>query len=157
MSISTNFEKFYKEMVQFDNHLGMDFEIHAPGDLTYTLKIEKKHLTSPDACHGGVIAAFMDAVIGVTALSWAVSKGNLCSTVEFKINYLTRVKPGDILEGTGVIDFTGSKLIVANGSIIEKNTGRLVAKGIGTFSQYPLEKKMDPLKDLGIEDVGDTI
>ena len=134
MSFANDFEVFYKEMVQFDSHLGMDLTVHAPGNITYMLKIETHHLASPDACHGGVIAAFMDSVLGVTALSWAVSKENSCATVEFKINYLTRVRPGDILEGTGGIDFTGSKLIVTTGKIIEKKTGRLVAKGLGTFS-----------------------
>ncbi|MBW1893732.1 MAG: PaaI family thioesterase [Deltaproteobacteria bacterium] len=157
MSFAKDFEVFYKEMVQFDDHLGMDLTVHAPGNITYTLKIEKHHLTSPDACHGGVIAAFMDAVIGVTVLSWAVSKENLCATVEFKINYLTRVKPGDVLEGTGDIDFTGSKLVVASGKIVEKKTGRLVAKGIGTFSQYPLAKKFESIKDLGTEEIGDSL
>jgi uncharacterized protein (TIGR00369 family) len=157
MSFAKEFEGFYKEMVQFDRHLGMDLTVHAPGDIIYTLPVGKQHLTSPDACHGGVISAFMDAVIGVTVLSWAVSKGNSCSTVEFKINYLTPVKPGDILEGTGKIDFTGSRLIVANGRIIEKNSGRLVAKGMGTFSQYPLAKKLDSLKELGTKEVGDAV
>jgi uncharacterized protein (TIGR00369 family) len=157
MSFAKNFEKFYKEMVQFDSHLGMDLTVHSPGKITYTLKIEKHHLTSPDACHGGVISALMDSVIGVTVLSWAVSKDKLCATVEFKINYLTRVKPGDVLVGTGDIDFKGSKLIVANGHIIEKKSGRLVAKGIGTFSLYPLAKKLESMNELGTKDVGESI
>ncbi len=142
---SKDFEKYYKDLVNFDKLLGMDLTVHSPGEITYKLKIDEKHLTSPDACHGGVIAALMDAVIGLTALTWSVSQNNTCSTVEFKINYLTRVKPGDILVGTGEIDFTGSKLIVANGVIIEENSGKLVAKGLGTFSRYPLSKKSEPV------------
>ena len=86
----------------------------------------------------------------------AASKKNLCVTVEFKINYLSRVKPGDILEGTGDIDFTGSKLIVTTGKIIEKKTGRLVAKGLGTFSQYPLAKKIESIKDIETAENGDS-
>jgi len=145
MNISEDFEKYWKELVQFDRHMGMDLKVHAPGNLTYTMEIKKQHLTSPDAAHGGVISAMMDAVLGVTSLSWAVSKGNLCATVEFKINFLSPARPGDILEGTGEIDFTGSKLIVTNGRIIEKKSKRLVAKGIGTFSQYPISRKADAL------------
>lgn len=156
MSFAKDFEVLYKDMVQFDDHLGMDLTVHEPGNITYTLKVEKHHLTSPDACHGGVISALMDAVIGVTVLSWAVSKDKSCATVEFKINYLTRVKPGDVLEGTGEIDFIGSKLIVANGHIIEKKSGRLVAKGMGTFSQYPLAKKLESMEDLGTKEAGDS-
>jgi uncharacterized protein (TIGR00369 family) len=145
MDISEDFEKYWKGLVQFDKHMGMELKVRAPGDLTYTMEIKNQHLTSPDAAHGGVMSAMMDAVLGVTSLSWAVSKGNLCSTVEFKINFLSPVKPGDILEGTGKIDFTGSKLIVTNGQIVEKKSGRLVAKGIGTFSMYPISRKADAL------------
>ena len=143
MGISEEFAKVYTDVVQFDDHLGMVLTVHAPGDITYVLDICKHHLASPDACHGGVISGMMDAVLGITALSFAVSKGNLCATVEFKINYLSPAKLGDRLEGRGEIDFYGSKLIVTSGAIIEQKSGRLVAKGLGTFSQYPLSKKMN--------------
>jgi uncharacterized protein (TIGR00369 family) len=142
MGIRENFEKIYSDVVKFDDHLGMVLSVHSPGDITYTLDIEDKHLASPDTCHGGVISGMMDAVLGITALSFAVSKNNLCATVEFKINYLSPVRLGERLEGSGTIDFYGSKLIVTSGAIIEQNRGRLVAKGLGTFSQYPLAKKM---------------
>lgn len=141
MGISENFERFYKEVAQFDEHLGMVLTVHAPGQITYALPIRACHLASPDACHGGVISGMMDAVLGITALSYAVSQGNLCATVEFKINYLSPVKLGDQLEGRGTIDFYGSKLIVTSGQILENQSGRMVAKGLGTFSQYPLSKK----------------
>ena len=142
MDISENFKQIYSDVVQFDDHLGMVLKVHAPGDITYTLDIARQHLASPDTCHGGVISGMMDAVLGITALSFAVAKENLCATVEFKINYLSPAKLGERLEGRGAIDFYGSKLIVTSGSIIEQNSGRLVAKGLGTFSQYPLAKKM---------------
>jgi uncharacterized protein (TIGR00369 family) len=141
MGISENFERFYKDVAQFDKHLGMVLTVHAPGQIIYALPIRAQHLASPDTCHGGVVSAMMDAVLGITALSYAVSKGNLCATVEFKINYLSPAKLGDQLEGSGAIDFYGSKLIVTSGQILEKNSGRLVAKGLGTFSQYPFSKK----------------
>ena len=141
MGISEDFESVYSRVVQFDEHLGMVLDVRAPGDITYTLDIAKHHLATPDTCHGGVISGMMDAVLGITALSYAVSKGNLCATVEFKINYLSPAKLGERLKGRGAIDFYGSKLIVTSGSIITHKEKRLVAKGLGTFSQYPLSKK----------------
>jgi uncharacterized protein (TIGR00369 family) len=138
---SPDFEKIYKKMCHFDEHLGLHLTIHEPGKITYTLTIEKQHLSSLDACHGGVIAAMMDATLGLTALSWAVQQGKLCSTVEFKTNFLSPAKPGDHLEGSGGIDFIGSKLMVTNARILDKNTGQLVAKGMGTFALYPISKK----------------
>lgn len=135
------FEKFYNGLVKFDSYLGMKLKVHEPGKITYTLEIKEHHLTSPDQTHGGVMSAMMDAVLGVTALSWAVSHDNLCSTVEFKINYISTAKLGEILEGTADIDFSGARMITATGTIRESTTGRLIAKGMGTFAQYPMSKK----------------
>lgn len=137
------FETHYKEMVQFDKFLGMDLTIHAPGDIAYELKIEPHHLTAPDSAHGGVAAAMMDATMGLAALSYAVTKGNLCATVEFKINYLRQIRPDTILVSSGKIKHIGERIIVSRGDIFEKDSGRPVATGLGTFTQYPIEKRSD--------------
>lgn len=146
MTLMDQFQKHYTEIVKFDGFLGMKLQVHAPGRITYTLHVREDHLTAPDQCHGGVISAMMDAVLGVTALSLAVSQGNLCSTVEFKMNYISVARPGEIIEGSADVDYSGSKLITTSGSLREKNGGRLIAKGMGTFMQYPISKKMDVLK-----------
>jgi uncharacterized protein (TIGR00369 family) len=145
---SAEFERLYKQMCKFDSHLGLELTVRAPGDITYRMEIKDHHLTFPDACHGGVISAMMDAVLGLTVLSWAISQGKSCSTVEFKTNIVSLAKPGDQLEGTGVIDSIGSRLVVAGGQIIEVRSRRLVAKGMGTFALYPLAKKTDVLNTL---------
>lgn len=142
------FHKHYMEIVRFDGFLGMKLQVHAPGKITYTLQIREDHLTAPDQCHGGVISAMMDSVLGVTALSLAVSQANLCSTVEFKMNYISVARPGEILEGSADVDYSGSKLITTSGYIRDTESGRLIAKGMGTFMQYPISKKMDALKSV---------
>ena len=139
------FEKYYSEMVRFDRSLGMNLSVHEPGKASYTMDIMEQHLTSPDQCHGGVISALMDAVLGVSSLSLAVSRDNFCTTLEFKINYISTAKPGDSLKATAEIDSCGSKIITASGSIKEVKSGRLIARGMGTFMQFPLSKKKDIL------------
>ncbi|MCP4601852.1 MAG: PaaI family thioesterase [Proteobacteria bacterium] len=139
------FETHYKDMVQFDDYLGMDLNVEAPGKVTYTLEVRQHHLTAPDSAHGGVTAALMDAALGVSALSYAVSQGNLCATVEFKINYLMQAKPGNILIATGEVKHTGSRIIVSRADILDKESGKLIATGLGTFTQYPIEKRADVL------------
>lgn len=146
MTIMDEFQKGYSGLVKFDGFLGMRLQVHAPGKITYSMTIREDHLTAPDQCHGGVISAMMDAVLGVTALSLAVSKGNLCSTVEFKMNYISVARPGDLIEGTADVDYSGTKLITTSGSIRESESGRLIAKGMGTFMQYPISKKIDVLR-----------
>lgn len=142
------FSTFFKKNNLFDDHMGLKYTIIKPGEITYELTVAKKHLSSADACHGGVLAGMMDGVLGLTALTWCVQSGNLCATVEFKINYINPAKIGDTLIGKGNIDYTGSRLIVTNGSINQKKTGQLVAKGMGTFTQYPLKKRESILKEL---------
>ena len=135
------FEKIYRETSNFDHHLGMELSVHEAGRVTYRLIVQEHHLSSPGACHGGVISAMMDSVLGVTALSWVIPHGKLCATVEFKINYLSPVGAGDTLEGTGELEFTGSKLVVTTGRIQDMTNGHAVARGMGTFTSYPISKK----------------
>jgi len=82
----------------------------------------------------------MDCVLGLSALSMALTEGNLTSTVEFKLNFIRPARLGDKLVGTGLIDYKGKSLIIASGDI-KLATGELIAKGLGTFNTYPLEKK----------------
>jgi len=142
---SSDFSRCCKKISQFENYLGIDINVVGPGEVICTLEIEKHHMAAPDACHGGVISAMMDTTLGLTSLSWSVSNGNFCSTVEFKLNYISPGRYGDRLRGTAKIDFTGSRLIVASGQIAEESSGRMIAIGMGTFSQYPISKKMDKI------------
>lgn len=135
------FETRYKEIVEFDRHMGMELSVQSPGHVTYTMELKKQHLTAPDSAHGGVAAAMMDATLGIAAFSYAVTKGNMCATVEFKINYLKQGQPGRTLLATGRVKHAGKRLLVSEGDIVEKETGELVATGLGTFTQYPADRR----------------
>jgi len=138
-----DFAAFYSKVCQYDRHMGLKLTVHAPGKITYSLQVDERHISFHPACHGGVIAGMMDATLGVTALSWAIARQQLCATVEFNTHFFAPVKAGDRLEGTGEIDFSGSSLVVTTAHITDTTTGQLVAKGIGTFSLYPLAKRKD--------------
>lgn len=124
----------------------MTFEIDSPGSITYRMKIQEKHLSSPNTAHGAAIAGFMDCVLGLSALSEAITKDNLTSTVEFKINYIRPVKLGEELIGTGRVIHKGKSLIISSGEIRIEKGQELVAMGQGTFNTYPFSKK-DFLRD----------
>ena len=125
----------------FGKILGMDFKIIEPGLVHYFLTITKDHLSTPIAAHGGVIAALMDGVLGVAALSNVVEQQKIVSTVEFKINYLAPSLLNDQLMGIGKVERVGHSIIISSGDIICTNRNNsVIAKALGTFNAYPFEK-----------------
>jgi uncharacterized protein (TIGR00369 family) len=140
------FLEIFKSTNQYDIDNELTFEIHSPGSITYRMKILEKHLSSPQTAHGGAIAGFMDCVLGLSALSEAITKEQLTSTVEFKINFLRPVKIGDEIIGIGKVVHKGKSLLISQGEIRSKNSNELIAMGQGTFNLYPFSKK-DYLRD----------
>lgn len=140
----SNFIDLFRQINKYDLDNSMNFEVHSPGSITYKMVIQEKHLSSPNIAHGASIAGFMDAVLGLSALSEAITTNNLTSTVEFKINYIKPVKLGEELVGTGKVVHKGRSLIISSGEI--RVNGELVAMGQGTFNTYPFTKK-DFLRD----------
>lgn len=138
------FAQFYREICNFDRFLGLDLQVDAPGRIRYRLTVSEAHLSMPGACHGGVLAAMMDATLGLTALSKVFDAGQLCQTVEFKINYLSNPGVGERLTARGALESCGQRLIVASARIVADD-GRGLASGLGTFSLYPLAKRAERL------------
>lgn len=136
-----NFEELFRSINQFDKENNLHFVIHSPGEITYTMKIESKHLSSPNTAHGAVVAGFMDCVLGLSALSLAATEEKLTSTVEFKINYIRPVHLGDELIGKGKVIHQGKSLIISTGEIRTSDSEELVAQAQGTFNTYPFSKK----------------
>lgn len=125
----------------FGKTLGMNFKIVEPGLVHYFIKINKEHLATPLAAHGGVISALMDGLLGVAALSVSAQENKVVSTVEFKINFLAPALLDDELIGIGKVEQQGKRLIISSGDIIcPKRDNVLIAKAIGTFNAYPAEK-----------------
>jgi acyl-coenzyme A thioesterase PaaI-like protein len=136
----------FKKMNHFDEHMGFYLELDSERKPYYQLKIQQQHCSSPGVAHGAVIAAMMDAQLGILALSHAVTLNQLCSTVELKTNFLNPALVNDSLIGSGTVDFTGKSLVVVSAWLKKKETQELVAKGMGTFNLYPMDKKADLLK-----------
>jgi uncharacterized protein (TIGR00369 family) len=123
----------------FGRLIEMDFEIKEAGKIIYHIEILQKHLATPIASHGGVVASLMDSTTGIAALSLVCEEGFIVSTVELKLNFLAPVRLGDKLQGESFILAKGKRLIVTEAEIRNQNNV-LVAKGMGTFNVYPMEK-----------------
>ena len=131
--------EIYNQVNQFGNENGLKLTIVKPGEIIYEMEVLPKHLATPKTIHGGMIAAMMDGVIGVAALCLVAPEGRLVSTVEYKINYFKPAFLGDVLTGNGRVDHAGKRIIHTSGEIYNQNN-EIIAKAMGTFNAYPVEK-----------------
>lgn len=129
----------YNELNHFGRLIGMDYEIHEPGQLSYFLDVDEQLLATPSALHGGAIAAFCDAILGVGALSFVCQNNKVVSTVEMKVNFLNPALLGDRLIGTSKVIKAGNRLIFMEAQI-HNQAKELIATASGTFNAYPAEK-----------------
>lgn len=132
--------KKYQETNEFGKYAGLELEKFEADGIRYRLEIKAEHLATPTTAHGGVIAGYMDGVLGLAALYASSEHAKLVSTVEFKINFLTPVYLGDVLIGEGKVVSKGNRIIVAEGLIYKSQSGEKVAIATGTFNAYPYEK-----------------
>ena len=134
----------YDQMNHFGRSNGMVLAVSRAGQVEYRMTIRDEHLSSPNTCHGGVLAGLMDAALGAAALSLAFTKLEFVSTVEFKMNYLHAVHLHDVVVARGVVDHAGNSLVVSSCVIYRVKDGQddvAVARGLGTFNRYPATKR----------------
>lgn len=131
--------KRYRETNHFRETLGMELVSVEEGKCEYHLTIKKRHLATPVAAHGGVVAALVDATMGVTALSKVIDNDRVVSTVELKVSYLKPVLENDELRCIGEVLNTGNRLIYVECSVLNQRD-QLVARANGTFNAYPASK-----------------
>jgi len=131
--------KIYNQVNQFGLENDLKLTVVKPGEIVYEMEVVKKHLATPTAIHGGMLAAMMDGVIGVAALTAVAAEKKIVATIEFKINYFKPAFLGDILTGKGTVDHKGNRIIHASGEIYNQK-GELIAKTLGTLNAYPFDK-----------------
>ena len=131
----------YNEVNAFGALLGLELKVIKPGEVEYRMLVTKAHLSNPHAAHGGAVAALMDGILGVSAMSLSAEDHKLVSTVEFKLNFFAPIHEGDVLIGRGMVIFTGKRLISTEVTIYCENRDmEVVCKGLGTFNAYPADK-----------------
>ncbi|MCB9197300.1 MAG: PaaI family thioesterase [Flavobacteriales bacterium] len=129
----------YNKNNHFGRFMEMNYEILKPGKVLYKLKIKEDLLATPTAAHGGAIAGFMDAIVGVAALSATIEDQKVVSTIEFKINYLRPGLLNEELTGIGEVLKKGKSLLVVKGEILNPRN-EIIATALATMNAYPLEK-----------------
>lgn len=138
----------YQQTNQFGKYTGMELTKFEEDGIAYRLEVKKEHLATPTTAHGGIIAGYMDGILGLAALYVSSENANLVSTVEFKINFLSPVRLGDVLIGEGRLVSAGKRIIITEGEIYKEGTGEKVAIATGTFNAYPYQKSGMTFQDI---------
>ena len=128
----------YIEYNAFGRLIGMSFNITQPGIVEYSMTIRPEHLATPKAAHGGLIAGFLDAVVGVGALSVVCEEGMIVSTVEVKVSYFEPILLDDYITGISKMMKRGKRILFMEGEIFNQH-GVLVAKANATLNAYPAQ------------------
>jgi 1,4-dihydroxy-2-naphthoyl-CoA hydrolase len=111
------------------SYLGMRLDEFEPGVLRASMTIREELLTPMGAMHGGVMAGFVDHVLGCV-LYPLMKPGQWAATTEFKINYLAAVKTGTLAAESRVVS-CGRRSAVVRCEVV--NEGRLVCVAQGTL------------------------
>lgn len=111
------------------DYLGARFLDFGPGRLKATMAVRADLVTPMGAIHGGVMAGFVDHVMGCV-LYPLMRRGQWAATTEFKLNYLAAVKEG-ALEAESKVLSIGRRSAVVRVDVV--NNDRLVCTAQGTL------------------------
>lgn len=100
---------------------------------TTGLTIREDHLSPAGKVHGGVISGFLDFSCGAAVFT-ILDKGDVCSTVELKVNYLRPIEMGDKIIGETNVIFRGKKICVVHGFVFVNGSKEPSAMVTGTFN-----------------------
>lgn len=103
-----------------------------PGHSRCRIVISEKHLNPNQVVHGAVMFALADVGMGA-AVHTGLNDGELCATVEIKINYFKPVREGELVCTTTLLN-RGKTLANLDSNI---HCGeQLVAKANGTYAIF---------------------
>ncbi len=111
------------------HYLGIVFDAMTPGRLDATMTVPKSVITPFGTMHGGAMAGYVDHVMGCV-LYPLMGKGQWAATTEFKLNYLSAVKGGELKSTATVLSLTKRTAVVR---VDVKDGDRLACVAQGTL------------------------
>ena len=116
----------------FADLVGLEINPHNDGTSTCSIEVSEKLLNPHKVVHGAVIFSLADTGMGA-ALYPSLLEGQICATIEIKINYYRPVTTGFITCETTVVNRGKS---VANMESTVFCNGALVAKANGNYAIF---------------------
>ena len=134
----------FRADIPFVNDLGVEFLAHDTGHASIALQLHARHLNSWNVAHGGVIMTLLDVAMAIAGRSLDPSAGGGV-TVEMKTSFVQPALAGSRLTASGHAFHRSSTLAFCEGEVRDE-TGRLIAKSMGTFKyihQRPADRPAD--------------
>jgi 1,4-dihydroxy-2-naphthoyl-CoA hydrolase len=110
-SIAEAFAKASESVGGLPGYLGLRIVEMGPGTLRANLAVRDDLKTPFGNLHGGVMAALVDHVLGCV-LYPLMKRGQWAATTEFKLNYLSAVKEGELVAESRVVALTQRTAVV---------------------------------------------
>lgn len=126
--------KIFPHPDKFGELLGYNLESIDEGQVTTSLTVQEIHLNPTGVAHGGVIASFVDFSMGA-AMFTRLNPGEFCSTIEFKINFLSPVQAGEKIYCESKLKFKGRSHGVTECHVF-REVGKDIAFAVGTYNIY---------------------
>jgi len=111
--------------------MGMSVAEIDEGRVVLRVGVQPSHLNADGIVHGGVLPAIADGAMG-NALRTLYGNESQVLTADVHLQYLRSVTGGALLAEGRVVQ-SGRRLSFAEVAIRDEASGRLVAKGSGTF------------------------
>jgi acyl-CoA thioesterase len=111
----------------------LGFEVAERGDGTcrVVMDVDERHMNPHGLVHGAVLYALADTGMG-GALSSVLDEGELCSTIEIKINYLRPWRSGTLRSDTRLVS-RGRSTATLQSEVFD-GENRQLALATGTFA-----------------------
>lgn len=121
----------------FADLIGLSMEEKENGHSKCCLMVDESLMNPQGVVHGGVIFSLADTGMGA-ALYPSLAEGEICATIEIKINYFRAVMAGQLTSVTEVVN-RGKTVAVMESSIY--NDDVLVARANGSYSIFSPGRK----------------
>lgn len=118
--------------LRFVEHIGMSIEAPGDGSSRCALEVQDFHRNSTGRVHGGVAFTLADTGMGA-ALYPTLAAGELCATIEIKINYFKPVLAGQLVCLSTLVN-KGRRVASLESCVYLGDT--LVAKASGSFAIF---------------------
>ena len=122
----------HSQTSQFTQHVGIELVERAPGRSRWTLDLQPIHMNTHGVIHGGVLFTLADTAMGA-ALFGALQSGQICATINVKINYFKPVFGGTVVCVSEVVN-QGKSVAHLDASMYVDDV--LVARANGDFAIF---------------------